>query len=206
MKVYNERSKGVMQPQRWQDRQISCGKLVRISFIAGAVIILLVIGVFWILSAFGVLSTKLAGILTAISTSIFLLLAFLQWYFPRSPDNSSPQRSVALPEHVTIIQANDQAYNAFIEREREKLFNSPNPHGTGMLVIRADESLVNDAVVVEDKSAIISERTEKGQRLYTGIIKGIKTGNHHATTPHRNPRGFTIQTRDVTEIDWRNGH
>lgn len=68
----------------------------------------------------------------------------------------------------------------------------------------ADVSLLNDAVVVANKSAIISERTENGQLLYVGIIKHIPEGNYYATTPQRRPRGFTIHGRDVTEIDLRN--
>lgn len=64
---------------------------------------------------------------------------------------------------------------------------------------------MNDPVVVGDKSAIISEHTEKGQRLYIGIIRDIKAGNAYATTPHRNARGFTIHAREVTEIDLRDG-
>lgn len=90
-----------MQSQRWQDIQISCGKLVQILFIIGAIIFLLTIAVNWILSVIGLISAMWAAILTVISGIVVLLLAFLQWYFPRSPSSPNLQASTASsPEHV----------------------------------------------------------------------------------------------------------
>lgn len=197
----------ILQSQRWQDKHLSCGQLSGFIFISSAVILLLAIAVAWILSDYGIIPAMWATIITPICVILGLLVGFLQWYIPRSPTGS--QTTIALPEQIHLLpstSAEDDAYRTFIEGERKRLFDAPNPHGTGELVIHADKSLVNETVIVSDRSVIVSERTEKGQNLYVGIIRDLTAGNYYATTPQRLSRGFTIHKRDVTEIDLRNGH
>ena len=202
----------LLQSQRWQDKHISCGQLSHFIFISSAVILLLAIAVAWIISDYGIIPAMWATIITPICVILGLLVGFLQWYIPRAP--AGAQTTIALPEQtpqqqihlLPSISAEDDAYRTFIEGERKRLFDAPNPHGTGGLVIHADKSLVNETVIVSDRSVIISERTEKGHNLYVGIIRDLPVGNYNATTPQRPSRRFTIQKRDVTEIDLRNGH
>lgn len=210
--AFEEELEGILQSQRWQDKQISYGQLARLIFICSVVILLLAIAVAWILSDYSIIPAAWATIILSICVILGLLLGFLQWYVPHASTNS--QTSIALSEQtlqqqihlLPSISAEDDAYRTFIDGERKKLSDAPNPHSTGELVIRADKSLVNEAVIASDRSVIISERTEKGQNLYIGIIKDLPAGNHYATTPQRQPRGFTIHKREVTEIDLRNEH
>ena len=130
----------LLQSQRWQDKQISCGQLSSFIFISSAVIFFLAIAVVWILSDYGIIPTMWATIIIPICAILSLLVGYLQWYIPRTPAGN--QTTIALPEQtprqqiplLPSISAEDDAYRTFIEGERKRLFDAPNPHGTGELV------------------------------------------------------------------------
>src|SRR3989442_8423615 len=125
-----------MQSQRWQDKQISYGKLVRILFIGLTILFFLSAGVILVLNVGG---KSLSNSLIAVFAVLGALFSFLQWYVPRSPS----QASVALLEPTISPQslsAEDEAYRSFIEGERQRLYDSPNPHNTGTLVVRANKA------------------------------------------------------------------
>ena len=131
------------------------------------------------------------------------------------PQGSGTQPTVASFEQtprqhilpLPTISAEDDAYRIFIGGERQRLYDSPNPHGTGTLIACTNKSLAGEAVIVpgiNNKMCYISERTETGQTLYVGIIKDIPEGNYSAMTAHGYGRPITIHVREVTEVDLRN--
>jgi len=194
-----------MQPSKWLEKQVSFtyAQLARLFYISFVIAFFMLVAAIWALSIFSIISTVLASVLSAICTLFGLLLTLLQ-FAPRSP--ASMQAPVELLNPTSSLSDEDDAYRTFIDSERKRLYDSPNPHGTGTLIVRGNKQLAGDAVLVGSKSAYISERTEMGQLLYVGIIKNIPAGNHSATTPHRLPRTFTIHERDITEIDLRDEH
>ena len=193
-----------MQSQKWQDRQISYGQLARI-LVTVALFILLVVA--WILSSKGIISVIWSIIFTGFSGSITIyqvvprLLGGIQ-HTVVSFEQTPPQHIFPLP----TISAEDDAYRTFIGGERQRLYDSPNPHGTGTLIARANKSLAGEVTVpgINNKMCYISERTEAGQTLYVGIIKDIPEGNYSAITAHGYGRPITIHAREVTEVDLRN--
>src|SRR5437763_874617 len=97
-----------MQTQRWQEKQISYGNLVRVILISITVLFLLIAGFVWILNLGGTSwSTPLAATFVVLS----VLFGFFQWRFPRPPINS--QKSTLLIE--------EQAYDIFKQKEKGKL-------------------------------------------------------------------------------------
>lgn len=193
-----------MQPSKWLEKQVSFtyAQLARFFFISLITIISIFVVVIWVLSTSGIISQVWASVFSVIFILFGILLAFLQWYAPRAP--ASAQTSAELHNPMPSLSAEDEAYRVFIDGIRQRFYDSPNPHSTGMLVIRADKSLVSQFVSVEQRTCYISERTEKGKILYIGIIKDIPKGNYSAITSQLPPRQITIYTREVTEVDLRN--
>jgi hypothetical protein len=71
-----------MKTQRWQDKQITYGHLIRILLISATIFLILLAGVVWILNLGG---SSWSSPLAAVFIVLGVLFAFLQWAVPHSP-------------------------------------------------------------------------------------------------------------------------
>src|SRR6266849_2060119 len=94
--------------QNWQERSLTYGCLLKGLIINAAIFFIGAATIVWILNNQGTIQGPWAGIFTTVFVVLSVVLAFLQWYFPRSSDESrtttsSSELSTPLPAISTFI-------------------------------------------------------------------------------------------------------
>ncbi len=203
-----------MQPQRWQDKQISLGDLVRLSFFIIVILLILGLGVIYILNVLIAPNPSVgsASIFSAIFIVLGVLFAFIQIVvaFRKASQTSLP--SIPNPPLASFIDK-DKAALATFQKEVENDLQYKS--GTGAIIIVTIEQMLNKQIIVInywtqtiEMEVPVVTRTYNGHTIY--VAKALRApGVYNLTCPTASRVPIrTVQMADiaegqVTQLDWR---
>jgi hypothetical protein len=76
------------QYQRWQEKPLTYGCLLRSLIVVAVILFALAAGTLWVMNTQNMIQGPWASIFTVAFVILGVVFAFVQWYFPRSPDKS----------------------------------------------------------------------------------------------------------------------
>lgn len=177
-----------MKPQRWQDRQITLGALVRRSLITGAILILLGLGILYIISA---QTTKqdLTGVLAALFVVLGVLFTFIQTIISVRT-SSSPTSST----DNSTASTDDQIFKIFYKQVQTE---TPLKPVRGGVVIYTIQDLLNRPVEIINYQ---TQKLEKTTSITSYTAQGYENHPIYVARAFLDPGEYTIQCPTATTI------